>query len=159
MTRGANETFMQRAIDLALEGVRTNEGGPFGAVLVREGRVVGAGCNRVTSTNDPTAHAEIVAIRAACASLATFALADCELFATCEPCPMCWAAIHWARIPRVYFACRRDDAATAGFDDAALYAELLHPQAAPRVAFTPLMRDQGLAVFRAWLDKADRKAY
>jgi tRNA(Arg) A34 adenosine deaminase TadA len=159
MPDGARETFMQQAIDLALEGVRTNQGGPFGAVLVREGRVVGAGCNRVTSTNDPTAHAEIVAIRAACAGLATFALADCELFATCEPCPMCWAAIHWARVPRVFYACRRDDAASAGFDDAALYEELVHPPRAPRVAFQALMREQGLAVFRAWLEKPDRKRY
>jgi tRNA(Arg) A34 adenosine deaminase TadA len=159
MSAISREKYMQQAIDLALQGMRTNQGGPFGAVVVRGERVVASGCNRVTSTNDPTAHAEIVAIRAACSSLGTFELADCELFATCEPCPMCWAAIHWARIPRVFYACRRDDAASAGFDDAALYAELLHPPPTPRVAFEPLMREQGLAVFRAWIDKADRKLY
>lgn len=150
---------MQQAIDLALEGVRTDQGGPFGAVIVRDGVVVAAGCNRVTSTNDPTAHAEIVAIRAACAKLSSYELAGCELFTSCEPCPMCLAAIHWARIARVHYACNRDDAARAGFDDALLYAEMKRPGALGRVTLEPWMREEGLAAFRAWLEKSNRKPY
>jgi tRNA(Arg) A34 adenosine deaminase TadA len=150
---------MQRAIDLALEGVRKNEGGPFGAVITREGEILASGANRVTSANDPTAHAEIVAIRAACAKLGSFRLDGCELFASCEPCPMCLAAAHWARMSRVHYACTRDDAARAGFDDARLYEELARPRAERKLPLEPLMRDEGLATFRAWLDKADRKPY
>ncbi len=150
---------MQRAIELALEGVRQNEGGPFGAVVVRANEIVAGACNRVTSTNDPTAHAEIGAIRAACAKRGTFELADCEIFTTCEPCPMCFAAIHWARIQRVHFACSRDDAARAGFDDALLYEEIAKPREHRRIALEPLMRDEALATFRAWLAKPDRTTY
>jgi tRNA(Arg) A34 adenosine deaminase TadA len=159
MDDGDRRRFMQQAIDLALEGVRTDRGGPFGAVVVREGVVVAGGCNRVTSTNDPTAHAEIVAIRAACATLATYELEQCELFTSCEPCPMCLAAIHWSRISRVHYACESADAARAGFDDAFLYEELARPRALRRLALQPFMREEGLAAFRAWLDKADRKTY
>jgi len=150
---------MQQAIDLAVEGVRAGYGGPFGALIVRDGAVIAGGCNRVTSTNDPTAHAEVVAIREACTKLATYELQGCELFASCEPCPMCFAAIHWARISRVYFACDRHDAARAGFDDAFLYEELARPPTERRIALEPLMREQGLAAFRAWLEKSDRLPY
>ena len=150
---------MQQAIDLALQGLRTNEGGPFGAVVVRDGAVLAAACNRVTGTNDPTAHAEVVAIRAACAALGTFELSGCEIYASCEPCPMCLGAIHWARIGRVFYACTRDDASRAGFDDALLYEELARPPSERRRKLEPLMRDEGLAAFRAWLAKPDRTAY
>jgi guanine deaminase len=150
---------MQRAIELALEGVRKNEGGPFGAVITRGGAILAGGCNRVTSTNDPTAHAEIVAIREACAKAGSFRLEGCEMFATCEPCPMCFAAAHWARISRVHYACTRDDAARAGFDDALLYEELSRPIAERTLPLEPFMRDEGLATFHAWLEKTDREAY
>ncbi len=117
-------TFIQMAIDLAQEKMRAGEGGPFGAVVVRRGEVIGRGWNRVTSANDPTAHAEIVAIRDACAKLGDFSLAGCELYASCEPCPMCLAAIYWARLDHVYYAATREDAAAAGFDDAMIYREI-----------------------------------
>ena len=113
----SHETFMQEAIKLAEEGMQSGRGGPFGCVIVRAGRVVGRGHNRVTSTNDPTAHAEVVAIRDACANLETFQLTDCELYTSCEPCPMCLSAIYWARIPTVYYGNTRGDAAAIGFDD------------------------------------------
>jgi tRNA(Arg) A34 adenosine deaminase TadA len=159
MDEASRRQFMRQAIDLALEGVRANRGGPFGSVIVRGERVIAAGCNQVTSTNDPTAHAEIVAIRAACGELGSYDLSGCELFASCEPCPMCLAAIHWARIARVHYACDREDAARAGFDDALLYEEIARPRTQRRIVLEPLMRDEGLAALRAWTDKPDRRAY
>ena len=115
---------MRRAIELAVEGMRANQGGPFGAVVVRDGVIVGEGFNRVLGTNDPTAHAEIQAIRAASSKLGTFELRGCELYTSCEPCPMCLAAAYWARVERVHYACERSDAARAGFDDSFLYDEI-----------------------------------
>lgn len=150
---------MQQAIELALEGVRTNQGGPFGALVVKDGQVVGRGVNRVTSALDPTAHAEIVAIRAACQELRTFALAGCELYATCEPCPMCLAAAYWARVDRIVYACGRADAARAGFDDDVFYHEFEKPLPERKLALVQLARTEGLAVFQAWLDKPDRVPY
>jgi guanine deaminase len=155
----ARRQFLQQAIDLAIDGLRADHGGPFGAVVVRDGRLVASGCNRVTSTNDPTAHAEIVAIRAACAELGTNELRGCEIFASCEPCPMCLAAIYWARIERVTFACDRDDAARAGFDDALVYEEIARSLAERSIPMQSMMREEGLAAFRAWLAKSDRKSY
>src|SRR5579872_3632306 len=115
---------MARAIALAIENVRSGGGGPFAAVIVKDGRVVGEGTNRVTSSNDPTAHAEVVAIRAACHAMGTFQLDGCDVYTTCEPCPMCLGAIYWARPGKVYFACTAADAAAAGFDDAFIYEQL-----------------------------------
>lgn len=152
-------SHMQRAIRLALRGVRRNDGGPFGAVIVRGEEIVGQGANQVLSKNDPTAHAEIVAIRTACRRTRTFKLDGCVLYTTCEPCPMCLAAIYWARIDHVYYACDRNDAARAGFDDAFFYAELEAPPAGRRLPLEPFLRDDALVTFQAWLAKTDRIAY
>jgi tRNA(Arg) A34 adenosine deaminase TadA len=150
--------LVQQAVQLALEGVRSGAG-PFGALVVKGDEVVGRGVNRVTSTNDPTAHAEIVAIREACQRLGTFSLAGHELYATCEPCPMCLAAAYWARVDRVVYACDRNDAARAGFDDAVFYQELEKAAAERKLALVQLGREEALAVFQAWLEQPDRKAY
>ncbi len=129
--------FMRRAIALGMENVRTGAGGPFAAVIVKDGQVVAEGVNRVTATNDPTAHAEVVAIRAACHKLGDFQLAGCDLYTTCEPCPMCLGAIYWARPARVFYACVAADAAAVGFDDAFIYEELDRwPRMPPRLALT-----------------------
>jgi len=151
--------FMRQAIALALEGVRSGAGGPFGALVVRDGRVLGRGSNRVTSTHDPTAHAEVVAIREACAATGSFSLQGAELYTSCEPCPMCLGAIWWARLARVHFAGTRADAAAAGFDDAALYDEVARPLPARVLPLLPLLRDEALAAFAAWGAKADRVRY
>ena len=123
-----NHTFLREAIRLSIESLDANQGGPFGAVIVRGDEIVGRGWNRVTTANDPTAHAEIVAIRDACKRLNTFSLAGCELYSSCEPCPMCLAAIYWSRLDSLVFAATRDDAADAGFDDALFYEELARPR-------------------------------
>jgi tRNA(Arg) A34 adenosine deaminase TadA len=150
---------MRRAISLARESVAMAVGGPFGAVVVREGEVVAVGQNLVTSSGDPTAHAEVVAIRAACERLGDFNLSGCELYASSEPCPMCLSAIHWARIDRLWYACSRADAADAGFDDALLYAELALDPDRRSLPSAQLLRDEGLASFRDWASKADRTPY
>jgi guanine deaminase len=150
---------MARAIELAIENVRSGRGGPFAALVVKDGRIVGEGTNRVTASNDPTAHAEVVAIRAACAALGTFQLDGCDVYTTCEPCPMCLGAIYWARPARVYFACTAADAATAGFDDAFIYQQLRMPLAERKIPFLEIMREESLACFRAWADKKDRIDY
>ncbi len=141
---------MQRAIDLSLENVRSGGGGPFAALVVKDDTILAAGVNRVTSTLDPTAHAEIVAIRAASQAIRDFRLAGCELYTTCEPCPMCMGAIYWARLGKVYYAGTRADAAQAGFDDALIYNELARPIEARRIPMLPMMREQALAAFREW---------
>ncbi len=151
--------WMRQAARLAQRGVATNQGGPFGAVVVRDGLVVGRGFNRVIGTNDPTAHAEVVAIRQACRKLGTFSLAGCELYASCEPCPMCLAAIHWARLDRVWFACDRHDAARAGFDDAHFYDELDKPPTERQLPIVQAFREAGLPVLQAWIAKSDRTPY
>jgi guanine deaminase len=150
---------MARAIDLAIENVRSGRGGPFGAVIVKDGRVVGEGTNCVTSSNDPTAHAEVVAIRAACTTLGTFQLDGCDLYTTCEPCPMCLGAIYWARPTRVYYASTAADAAAAGFDDAFIYEQVAMPMAERKIPFLQMMRAESLDCFRVWADKKDRIAY
>lgn len=150
---------MREAIRLAQEGMRRNAGGPFGAVIVRDGQIVGRGWNRVTSTNDPTAHAEMVAIRDACQRLGSFQLTGCEIFTSCEPCPMCLAAIGWARLDRVTHAATRGDAAAAGFDDDYLYTQMaLSPGERDRPTEI-LLRQSGQALFREWLLKEDRTPY
>jgi guanine deaminase len=151
--------LMRRAIALALENVRSARGGPFAALVAKNGKVVGEGANSVTATNDPTAHAEIVAIRAACRALGTFQLTDCELYTTCEPCPMCLGAIYWARPARVFYAGIAADAADAGFDDAFIYEELQRPLESRRIPMTQLMREESLAIFAAWKRQANKTQY
>jgi guanine deaminase len=151
--------YMREAIRLASEGAASGRGGPFGCVIVRRGDVVGRGTNAVTSTNDPTAHAEVMAIRDACRRLGTFQLADCELYTSCEPCPMCLAAIYWARIPTVFYGNRRDDAAAIGFDDALIYEQVALPPDQRTTAMKPLLRDEALASFALWREKADKTPY
>jgi guanine deaminase len=151
-------TFMERAIALALENVRSG-GGPFGALIVKDGRVLSEAANCVTLTNDPTAHAEIVAIRKACKKLGTFHLTDCELYSSCEPCPMCLGAIYWARPARVYFACTAADATEAGFDDSLIYQEIRSPHLHRKIPMIQLMREESLAAFRAWEQKPDKANY
>ena len=150
---------MREAIKLAEAGMRGGRGGPFGCVVVRKGEVIGRGHNRVTSTNDPTAHAEITAIRDACASLETFQLEDCELYTSCEPCPMCLAAIYWARIPKIFFGNTRADAAAIGFDDDFIYRQIPLPPAKRAIAMKSLLRDETIATFREWTAKQDKVRY
>ena len=152
------EDFMREAIRLAETSVR-NRGGPFGCVVVRRGQVVGRGQNAVTSTNDPTAHAEVVAIRAACKTLGTFQLNDCELYTSCEPCPMCLGAIYWARLGRVFFGNNRKDAAAIGFDDDLIYREIPLPPESRAIPMEPLLRTEAQAAFQAWKDKPDKIEY
>ncbi len=154
-----NEPYMTEAIRQAETGMRAGAGGPFGCVIVRRGTIVARAHNQVVATNDPTAHAEVVAIREACRALHTFQLAECELFASCEPCPMCLAAIYWARIPTVYYANTRTDAAAIGFDDDFFYQQIALPPAERNVRMHPLLRDAALATFREWSVKADRIRY
>ena len=159
MSQNDNE-FMLRAIALAQAGVDSNAGGPFGCVIVRDGNVVGEGVNRVTSTNDPTAHAEIVAIRDACANLDSFQLNGCVIYTSCEPCPMCLGAIYWARPERIVIACDRHDAANAGFDDAFIYDELCGSDMSRRkVPVSTILREEGLKVFQNWIAKPDKIEY
>ncbi len=146
---------MQRAVALAHENIRSG-GGPFAAVVVKDGRVVAEGVNRVTATNDPTAHAEVVAIREACKVLGTFQLTGCDLYTSCEPCPMCLGAIYWARPQRVFYAGTAADAAVGGFDDAFIYDELKLPHAARRVPMTQLLGEEGPGIFKAWLAQNDK---
>ncbi len=150
--------FMQRAIDLAAESVKKG-GGPFGAVVVKDGKVIAESANSVTPDNDPTAHAEVNAIRLACKKLGTFMLDGCEIYASCEPCPMCLGAIYWAHIKTIYYAGTRSDAAKAGFDDDFIYREInIDPEKRSVPAFN-IMPDEGAAVFKLWLDKEDRTNY
>ena len=150
---------MREAIKLAEEGVRGGRGGPFGCVVVRRGEIVGRGSNRVTSTNDPTAHAEVTAIRDACAKLQTFQLTDCELYTSCEPCPMCLSAIYWARIPTVFYGNTRTDAAAIGFDDDFIYQQVPLPPEQRAIKMESLLRTEALATFQDWAGKSDRVKY
>src|ERR1700730_8044817 len=153
------DSFMARALALSLENVRSGRGGPFGAVVVKDGEIIAEGMNCVTTTNDPTAHAEMVAIREACRKLQSFELPGCEIYSSCEPCPMCLGAIYWARPARVYFANSAADAAQAGFDDAFIYQQIALPRAEREIPFLELMREESLACFRAWAEKQDRIDY
>ena len=151
--------FMREAIRLSRVKMKAGCGGPFGAVVVRHGRVIARGWNQVTSGNDPTAHAEVTAIREACRRLGTFQLDDCDLYTSCEPCPMCLGAIYWARPRRVFYACTRKDAARIGFDDDLIYRELARPNARRQRKMRQLLRSEGLVAFREWAEKADRTDY
>jgi len=154
-----NEDFMQRAIDLALECLRANQGGPFGAVIVRNDVIVAEGWNEVTSANDPTAHAEVVAIRRACAKFGTFDLSDCEIYASCEPCPMCLGAIYWARFRALYYANTREEAAAIGFNDELIYREMPLVPAARVIPGAHLRTPQSHLPFAEWAAKPDKIRY
>src|SRR5580693_9762733 len=153
------DSFMGRALALSLENVRSGRGGPFGAVIVRDGEIIAEGVNCVTATNDPTAHAEMVAIREACRKLQSFELPECEIYTSCEPCPMCLGAIYWARPARVYFANSAADAAQAGFDDAFIYQEIGRPHPERAIPMIQLAQDGALAAFRVWQEKEDKIRY
>lgn len=150
---------MEQAIALAIENVRAGGGGPFAALVVRGGSMVASGANRVTAMLDPTAHAEIVAIRAACQKLRNFELRDCELYTTCEPCPMCMGAIYWARLAKVYYANTRDDAATIGFDDSLIYDQLRLAPGDRKIPMVQMMREEALEAFREWEKSPLKKRY
>ncbi len=150
---------MRRAISLAQRGIDAGAGGPFGAVVVKDGEIVGEGCNQVTSTNDPTAHAEVVAIRNACQNLNSFQLDGCTLYTSCEPCPMCLGAIYWARPGQVFYACTREDAAHIGFDDHFIYNEIERPIEERHIKTVNFLRDEGLTVFENWANKTDKTEY
>lgn len=154
-----DKKYLQEAINLARKGMQTGAGGPFGAVIVRNGEIVGRGYNSVTSTNDPTAHAEVVAIRDACKNLGSFQLDDCILYTSCEPCPMCLGAIYWARPQRFVYASSRQDAADGGFDDDFIYREIPMSPADRSIKASQEMRDEGNVLFDEWLKMDDRTEY
>lgn len=154
-----NPSFMREAIRISLTKMRGDQGGPFGAVVVRKGKIIGRGWNRVTSTNDPTAHAEVVAIRDACRRLKSFQLDDCELYTSCEPCPMCLAAVYWARLKRIYYGNTRKDAARIAFDDDFIYREVALPISSRKIPMKQLLRKEALAAFVEWKNKADKIPY
>jgi tRNA(Arg) A34 adenosine deaminase TadA len=151
--------FMREAIRLSIQMMRRGKGGPFGAVVVRNGKIVGRGSNRVTSGNDPTAHAEIVAIREACKRLKTFQLDDCDLYTSCEPCPMCLSAIYWARLGHVFYANTRQDAARINFDDDFIYREVALPIRKRTLKMKQFLRDEALTAFAEWQQKTDKVQY
>ena len=150
---------MARAIQLSIDNVYSGRGGPFGAVIVKDGSIIAEGANQVTSTNDPTAHAEMVAIREACRKLAAFDLEACEIYTSCEPCPMCLGAIYWARLSRVYFASADADASRAGFDDSLIYREIALPYSQRKIPMIQMMREEALAAFRAWENNSNKIEY
>lgn len=157
--RQRHEHFLRAAIALADEGLATRAGGPFGCVIARGDELVGRGTNLVTSTNDPTAHAEVTAIRDACRRLGTFSLRGCVLYTSCEPCPMCFAAAHWARVDAIWFGNSRDDAAAIGFDDALLYQQIALPNQARALPMQQLLRDEAQRSFAAWQAMPDKTPY
>jgi tRNA(Arg) A34 adenosine deaminase TadA len=154
-----NKEFMLEAIRLSRVKMQAGQGGPFGAVVVRRGKIIARGWNSVTSANDPTAHAEVVAIREACRKLKTFQLDDCELYTSCEPCPMCLSAIYWARLRRVYYANTRRDAAKIDFDDDLIYREVARPISKRIIPMKQLLRAEAVEVFKLWAAKADKISY
>jgi guanine deaminase len=151
--------FMARAIQLSIDNVHSDLGGPFGAVVVKNGEVIAEGTNQVTSTNDPTAHAEMLAIRAACRNLGAFSLEGCEIYTSCEPCPMCLGAIYWARLSRIFFANLAADASRIGFDDSAIYRELSQSHSQRTIPMVQMMREQALEAFRAWENNPKKISY
>jgi len=151
--------FMGRAIELSKRNMETNAGGPFGAVVVKDGKIIGEGWNQVTSTNDPTAHAEVQAIRNACKNLNTFDLHGAEIYTSCEPCPMCLSAIYWARLGKIYYANTKKDAAAINFDDDFIYQEIPKPYPQRSIPLVPLMREEALQIFKIWEQKVDKIPY
>jgi tRNA(Arg) A34 adenosine deaminase TadA len=154
-----NKKFMRAAIRLSIDMMRRGKGGPFGAVIVKGNRIVGRGCNQVTSSNDPTAHAEIVAIRDACRRLKTFCLDDCDLYTSCEPCPMCLSAIYWARLCKIFYGNTRQDAARIAFDDDFIYQQVALPIGKRSLVMKPLLRKEALVAFKEWEAKTDKIPY
>jgi len=154
-----NPEFMMQAIQLATDNVTSGRGGPFGAVIVKDGKVIATGANQVTTINDPTAHAEIIAMRNACQALGTFKLEGCELYTSCEPCPMCLAATYWARCSAIYYGCDMDDAAKAGFDDAFLYEEIKKPLSERTIPISNLCKQEAWKAFATWLESPDKVEY
>lgn len=154
-----NEKLMMRALQLARDGMKAGRGGPFGAVVAKNGIIIGEGSNQVTSSNDPTAHAEIVAIRNACSRIGDFQLAGCRIYTSCEPCPMCLGAIYWARPERFFFAGTREDAAEAGFDDEMIYEEIAAPLGERRIAAENLLRSSARQIFKEWIALPDKMMY
>ncbi|MFY9936281.1 MAG: nucleoside deaminase [Silvibacterium sp.] len=159
MPTDPNPAFMHRAIELAIENVRSSSGGPFAAVIVRDGAIIGEGANSVTTTNDPTAHGEINAIRQACQALGTFSLEGCEIYTSCEPCPMCLAAIYWARIDAIYFSGEADDAARAGFDDSFFYEELRAHRDIRTVPARRVLPERAWESFQVWIETPEKTEY
>jgi guanine deaminase len=155
----SQKKFMLEAIRLSSEGMNLDKGGPFGCVIVRHDEIVGRGNNQVTSTNDPTAHAEVTAIRNACKQLNTFQLEDCELYTSCEPCPMCLGAIYWSKIKKIYYACTRTDAASIGFSDDFIYNEIPKDLRERTIPIEQVMWDEAMQVFKDWMLKSDRITY
>lgn len=154
-----NKKFMNRAIELAQTGMEANHGGPFGCVIVKDNTIIGEGCNRVTTSNDPTAHAEVVAIRDACDHLGTFQLTGCDIYTSCEPCPMCLGAIYWARPDHIYYAANREDAADAGFDDSFIYREIPLTVEERSIPMKTIGRGSAINLFEKWKNKPDKTAY
>lgn len=154
-----DKKFMREAIKMSISGMLNNDGGPFGAVVVKNGKIVGRGNNKVTSTNDPTAHAEIVAIRDACKHLDSFQLDDCILYTSCEPCPMCLGAIYWARPKKIFYACTRHDAASINFDDAFIYEEIQAPIENRKIETVQMLQEEALEAFVKWKEKQDKIKY
>jgi tRNA(Arg) A34 adenosine deaminase TadA len=153
------EGFMREAIRLSIENMRAGNGGPFGAVVVKDGKIIAQGFNQVTSSNDPTAHAEVVAIREACKVLNSFQLDDCEIYTSCEPCPMCLGAIYWARPSKMYYANTKKDAANIGFDDQFIYEELDLPLDKRQLSAEQLLQDEAIVAFKEWEEKANKIEY
>ena len=159
MKRNYKEDFMREAVEVAIKGMTNNEGGPFGCIVVKDGKIVGRGNNKVTSTKNPTAHAEVTAIREACKNLDSFQLEGCEIYASCEPCPMCLGAIYWARPDKVYYGSNKVDAANIGFDDAFIYNEIPLPYGERSIPFEQIGRDIAIEAFRKWSEKEDKTEY
>ena len=159
MNTKKNEHFMQEAVNAAVQGMNNNEGGPFGCVVVKDGKIIGRGNNKVTSTNDPTAHAEVTAIREACKHLNSYQLDGCDIFTSCEPCPMCLGAIYWARPDKVYYGSNQIDAAQIGFDDEFIYKEIPLPYSDRSIPFEQLGRDIAMKAFQLWDEKEDKTEY
>jgi len=155
----SSETYMKEAIRLSKQNIKNGTGGPFGAVIVKDGKIIASGTNCVTSSNDPTAHAEVVAIRNACKTLNTFQLDDCEIYSSCEPCPMCLGAIYWARPKKIYFAASRIDAAASGFDDSLIYDEISLPIEHRKIESEQLLQEEAKSVFDDWDNLANKIEY
>ncbi|MBL8888539.1 MAG: nucleoside deaminase [Planctomycetaceae bacterium] len=153
------QRYLREAIRLSIENVESGQGGPFGAIVVYQGEIIGRGTNLVTATNDPTAHAEVVAIRRACQHRQSFMLDDCEIYTSCEPCPLCLAAIYWSRMTKIYYAATCDDAAAAGFDDRIFYEELAKPIESRQIPAVHLLREEASAAFAAWMRSSGRIDY
>ncbi len=154
-----HQQFMHRAIELARSGMESGAGGPFGAVVVKDNEIIAEGWNKVTSTNDPTAHAEVTAIRIACEKLGSFQLDGCVIYTSCEPCPMCLGAIYWARPEKVFYGCNKQDAADIAFDDQFIYDEIETPVNSRKIPFRQIAQKDALAVFNAWAEKVDKTEY